>query len=140
MTEPSPLASDLRVVIGQLIRRLRAERRGGLSLSQLMVLGQLDRGGPAGISDLAAGVRVRPQSMAATVAELTEQGLVARSADPGDGRRVLISMTPKGDEALQADRRRREGWLAEAIDQDLTERERKVLAEAVAVLARLAEH
>jgi DNA-binding MarR family transcriptional regulator len=140
MSEPSPLASDLRVVIGTLIRRLRAERRSGLTLSQLTVLGRLDRGGPAGISDLAAGERVRPQSMAATVAELTEQGLVARAQDPGDGRRVMISMTPAGDDALRADRRRREGWLAEAIERDLTERERRVLAEAVAVLARLAEH
>ena len=56
-------------MIGQLIRRLRAERRD-LSLAQVTVLGRLDRGGPAGVSDLAAGERVRPQSMASTVAAL----------------------------------------------------------------------
>ena len=62
MIEPSILASDLRLVIGQLIRRLREERRD-LTLSQVTVLGRLDRLGPASISDLAADERVRPQSM-----------------------------------------------------------------------------
>jgi hypothetical protein len=37
MIEPSMLASDLRLVIGQLIRRLREERRD-LTLSQATVL------------------------------------------------------------------------------------------------------
>ena len=44
-----------------------------------------------------------------------------------------------GQEALAADRRRREGWLADAVQRDLTPREREVLAEATALLARIAE-
>ena len=60
MIEPSMLASDLRLVIGQLIRRLREERRD-LTLSQVTVLGRLDRLGPASTSDLAADERVRPR-------------------------------------------------------------------------------
>ena len=138
MTEPATLASDLRVVIGQLIRRLRAERRD-LSLAQVTVLGRLDRAGPSGVSDLAAGERVRPQSMAATVAALASAGLVSRTPDPGDGRRVLIALTPAGREALAADRRIREGWLADAIRRDLSTKERRTLADAAALLARIAE-
>jgi hypothetical protein len=42
-------------------------------------------------------------------------------------------------EALAADRRRREGWLAGAIERDLSARERRVLADATALLARIAE-
>jgi DNA-binding MarR family transcriptional regulator len=138
MSDTDALASDLRVVIGRLIRRLRAERRG-LGLSQVTVLGRLDRGGPASISDLAAAERVRPQSMADTVASLVDAGLVARGADPGDGRRVVITLTPAGLDALTADRRVREGWLAAAIDGDLSARERRVLEQATALLARLAD-
>lgn len=138
MTEPATLASDLRIVIGRLIRRLRTERRD-LSLAHVTVLGRLDRVGPAGISDLAAGERVRPQSMASTVAALLTAGLVSREPDATDKRRVLIGLTPAGHEALAADRRRREGWLADAIQRDLTARERKVLAEATALLARIAD-
>jgi DNA-binding MarR family transcriptional regulator len=138
MPEPEMLASDLRVVLGRLVRRLRAERRG-MSLAQVTVLGRLDRTGPAAISDLAAGERVRPQSMAATVAALLAAGLVSRTPDARDRRRVLIALTPAGVEALAADRRRREGWLSEAIERDLSPRERRVLADATALLTRIAE-
>jgi DNA-binding MarR family transcriptional regulator len=135
---PSELAADLRVVLGALIRRLRAERTG-MPLGQVAVLGRLDRGGPAGISALAAADRVRPQSMAATVAALQDAGFVARRADPDDGRRALIELTAPGRAALLADRRRREDWLADAIARDLSARERRVLAEATVLLARLAD-
>ena len=64
---------------------------------------------------------------------------MSRAPDAADRRRALIGLTPAGREALAADRRRREGWLADAIQRDLTARERKVLAEATALLARLAE-
>ena len=138
MTEPEALASDLRVVIGQLVRRLRAERRD-LSLAQVTVLGRLDRVGPCGVSDLAAGERVRPQSMASTVAALLATGLVSRAPDPGDRRRVLIALTPAGREALAVDRRRREGWLADAIRGDLSPKEQRALADAAMLLARIAE-
>jgi DNA-binding MarR family transcriptional regulator len=138
VSETDQLASDLRVVIGHLIRRLRAERRD-LSLSQITVLGQLDRGGPSSISKLASGERVRPQSMASTVASLVAAGLAARTQDPADGRRVVITLTAAGRAAVLADRRRREGWLAEAIDRDLSAREQRVLAEATALLRRLAD-
>ena len=138
MTDPEALASDLRVVIGQLVRRLRAERRD-LSLAQVTVLGRLDRVGPRGVSDLAAGERVRPQSMASTVAALLAAGLVSRAPDPGDRRRVLIALTPAGREALAVDRRRREGWLADAIRGDLSPKEQRALADAAVLLARIAE-
>ena len=138
MTEPTALANDLRLVLGRLIRRLRAERRG-LTLGQVTVLGRLDREGPAGTSDLAACERVRPQSMAATVAALTAAGLVERRPDPVDRRRILIALTEHGRETLAADRRRRDAWLAEALQNDLSERERAILAEAATLLARIAD-
>ena len=138
MIEPPALASDLRVVIGRLVRRLRAERRD-FPLARVFVLAHLDRNGPSGISAMAAADRVRPQSMAATVAALEADGLVTRRPDPSDRRRVAIDLTPAGRDVLAADRRRREGWLAEAIARDLSARERRLLADATALLGRLAE-
>ena len=79
MSDPNTLASDLRVVIGRLVRRLRAERRD-VSLAQLTVLGRLDRYGLSGVSAIAAAERVRPQSMASTVAALEAAGLVCAPA------------------------------------------------------------
>ena len=136
-TNSALLASDLRVVLGGLMRRLRAEHR--FSLSQGAVLGRLDRQGPGAVSDLAVAERVRPQSMAQTVAELEAAGLVARRPDPDDRRRALVELTPQGLATLQADRRQREGWLAEGIRDQLTAEEQTVLARAVELLRRLAE-
>jgi DNA-binding MarR family transcriptional regulator len=131
------LASELRVVLGHLIRRLRAEHR--FSLSQGSVLGRLDRQGAQSISRLAAAERVRPQSMSQTVAELELQGYVDRRPDPADRRSTLIELTATGRAALHEDRRRREGWLAEAIEENLSPEERETLDRAVRLMARLAE-
>ncbi len=134
--DSGPLASELRVVLGHLIRRLRTEHR--FSLSQGSVLGRLDRGGPQSTSKLAAAERVRPQSMSQTVAELESQGLVERHADPADGRSALIELTEAGLTELREDRGRREGWLAQALE-SFSDEEREVLDRAVRLLARLGE-
>jgi len=136
-TDTSRLASELRVVLGQLIRRLRAEHR--FPISQGSVLGRLDRQGAQSVSDLAAVERVRPQSMAQTVAELESDGLVSRRPDPDDRRRALVELTEQGRTTLAADRRQREGWLAEAIASDMTAEEQRTLREAVELMRRLAD-
>jgi DNA-binding MarR family transcriptional regulator len=131
------LASELRMVLGHLMRRLRAEHR--FSLSQGAVLGRLDREGTKSIGDLAAAERVRPQSMTQTVSDLEVDGLIARRADPADGRRALVELTEQGLQTLEQDRRQREGWLARAIAEDLSAEEQQVLTQALALLRRLAE-
>jgi DNA-binding MarR family transcriptional regulator len=135
--DPTLLANELRVVLGRLVRRLRAERR--FALSQSAVLGRLDREGPQSVSDLAHSERVRPQSMAQTVGELEQVGLVARRPDPGDRRRALVELTAEGRTVLAAERRRSEGWLAQAIANEMSASERALLSEALEVFRRLAE-
>jgi len=135
--KPAALASDLRLVLGQLMRRLRAEH--SFSLSQGAVLGRLDREGPQSTVELAAAERVRPQSMGQTLAELEAQGLIARRPHETDRRRTLIDLTDDGRRVLAEDRKRRIGWLAEAIGRDLTVEEQEILGRAVELLARLAE-
>ena len=135
--DQSLVASELRVVIGQLVRRLRAEH--GFPLSHGAVLGRLDREGAQSVSDLALAERVRPQSMAQTVSDLEADSYVTRSPDPRDRRRALVKLTERGVATLQADRRHREGWLANAIARDLSDSEQAILADAVPLLRRLAE-
>jgi DNA-binding MarR family transcriptional regulator len=131
------LASELRMVLGHLMRRLRAEHR--FSLSQGAVLGRLDREGTKSIGDLAVAERVRPQSMTQTIGDLEADGLIARRADPADGRRMLVELTEQGRQTLAQDRRQREGWLARAIAEDLSAQEQQVLMQALGLLRRLAE-
>lgn len=132
----APLASDLRVVLGQLIRRLRVEHR--FPIAQGTVLGRLDREGARSVADLAVAERVRPQSMAQTVADLEAPGLVERNPDPSDGRRALVSLTAEGRSTLEADRRHREGWLVKAIE-DLPAADQATVERAIDVLRRVAD-
>jgi DNA-binding MarR family transcriptional regulator len=77
--------------------------------------------------------------MAHTVTELEGDGLIARHPDPADGRRTLVELTPHGLEVLEEDRRNREGWLAQAIAEELSAEEQQVLTEALPLLRRISE-
>jgi DNA-binding MarR family transcriptional regulator len=136
-SEIATSASELRIVLGQLVRRLRSEY--AFPIAQAIVLSRLDREGPQTTSALAAAERVRPQSMAQTLAELETDGLISRRPDPADGRQVLIQLTSAGRDRLHEDRRRREGWLADAIAGGLTPSEQETLIAAVPLLRRLSE-
>ncbi|MGI8411366.1 MAG: MarR family winged helix-turn-helix transcriptional regulator [Solirubrobacteraceae bacterium] len=133
----SALAHELRVTLGRVVRRIRAEP--GPSAGRTAVLGRLDRDGPSSISDLAARERMRPQSMAQTVHDLETAGIVSRRPDPGDGRRAFVEMTAAGLELLQSTRARRETWLTETLERELDADERALLHKALALLSRVAD-
>lgn len=132
------LASDLRLTLGRLVRRARAESTL-LPVGQTAVLGRLDREGPMTTSDLAAAEKVRPQSMARTVSLLQDEGFVAGEPHPTDGRKTLLRIAPAGLEKLVAQRDGREHWLAEVLESELTATERRSLRKSVALLDRLTE-
>ena len=132
------LAHELRVLLGQMRRRLREETgSSGFSPSQLAVLGRLERDGPATVTDLACAEGVRPQSMGATVAHLESVGFLTGRADPGDGRRTLLSLTAACRQWAKKTRAAREDWLLRAIHLHLTASEQSTLAAAVELLKRL---
>ncbi|HEY0307504.1 MAG TPA: MarR family transcriptional regulator [Acidobacteriaceae bacterium] len=134
------MAAELRILLGQLKRRLREESHpSGLTWSQIGVLGLLDRDGPATVTTLAQAEGVRPQSMGATVAVLEEAGLVAGTPDPADGRQTILSLTPACEELIRASRAAREDWLFRVIRTKFTLAEQAELATAVALLKRLVE-
>lgn len=131
-------AHELRVVFGRLRRQLReVAANHELTPSQTSVLSRLAKEGASSASALAAAERVRPQSMAATLAVLDERGLIQRRPDPSDGRRQLVTLTDAGSEWIEGSRRAREEWLACALQERYTEAERKVIIEALALMERL---
>jgi DNA-binding MarR family transcriptional regulator len=137
-TEPARIATDLRAALGPLVRRLRQFRPDGeLTLSQTSVLVRLDREGPATASELAAGEGIRPQSMCTIVGVLAERGLVARTPDPCDGRRVVVSLTAAGRDGLHGARRERARRLTAAITEELSPQEQEQLAAALPLLERI---
>lgn len=73
----------------------------GLSLPQYRVLGFLSLG-PAAAARLAERLTVSRPTLTGVVDGLVEQGLVDRSRDPADRRRVDHTLTPAGRAALAA--------------------------------------
>jgi DNA-binding MarR family transcriptional regulator len=140
--EPDPyqVAAALRLSIGLFLRQLRQVRLGSdLTLPETAALARLDRGGPATSSDLAKLEQISPQSMGATLAGLEARGLVERQADPADGRRVVMSLTDPGLEALRNRRDARTELLAQMLSAGFSEDELKALMAAAPLIERLAQ-
>lgn len=112
---------------------------GDLTFSELLALSRLDQTGPATTSDLARAEQITSQAMGATLAALEARGLVDRHPDPGDGRRVLVSMTKDGRRALRNRRDARTGQMAKALVERFTRSELSALMTAAPLIERLGE-
>ena len=138
--ESARAAADLKVTVGRLVRRLRqAHEVGELTLSETSVLSRLDRDGPAAPSLLAECERVRPQAMTSTLAALEERGLVIRTRDAADGRRVVMTLTAAGRAVIHDRRSASTERLALALESEFTAPERRKLLAVMPLLDRLAE-
>ncbi|SFW73756.1 MarR family winged helix-turn-helix transcriptional regulator [Amycolatopsis australiensis] len=134
-------AGWIRAVVGQLHRRLRqVDNAGILTPSQSAVLNRLHREGPATQGELAAAEHVRQQSMAATLGVLDELGYLARTPDPADRRRVVISLSDAGRDTVRGIQQHREEWLAQALLDELSPAELDAVTRALPLLQRVAEH
>jgi len=132
------LASQLRVSLMRLARRLRNERdpENQLGVGAISVLGVLLRHGEQTVGQLAAHERVRPPSMTRTVNCLVDEGYAVRRPSETDGRSTLVEISERGRQILLADRRRREAWLARQL-KDLTPEERDLLRRVAPLIERL---
>jgi DNA-binding MarR family transcriptional regulator len=145
-----PTNSDVNVDLGRLAGALfvrggrgRGRRRqqavpGDLSFPETAALARLDRDGPATSAELARQEQISPQSMGATLAGLQERGLIARSADPDDGRRVVLTVTDRGRRELTERRRARVEQLTHGLV-GFTDDELAALQTAAPLIERLAQ-
>jgi DNA-binding MarR family transcriptional regulator len=129
----------LRAVIGRLSRRLRPTVAGsGLTPSQISVLFTIVRLGPLRLSELAEIESLNPTMLSRVSADLCEQGLISRSADPGDKRAAFVQATAAGRRMRERIHRERTQALSRHVD-SLDEGQREALWAALPVLEELAE-
>lgn len=134
------MAQRLRIFVGRLRRRMQdASAVHGLSAPQASALARLAMNEPSSASQLAGAERVRPQSMAKTLAALNDLGLIRREHDADDARRQLIYLTDEGRSAALGARASREEWLTEAFEQRFTDAERLLIDQALTLLDRMVE-
>lgn len=131
-------ASELRIAVMRLARRLRRERTDdSLTTSQISALATVERAVTISLGELAALEYVQPPSMTRIVAALELLGLVRRAPHATDGRQVLLEATDAGRQLLTADRQRRDAWLCHRL-RELSDEERATLRSAARIIERLA--
>ncbi|WP_243773107.1 MarR family winged helix-turn-helix transcriptional regulator [Actinomadura barringtoniae] len=139
-TEAERVASALMVGIRLLVRRIRqTQTEDDLTLPESSALARLDRGGPSTAAELARREQISPQSISATLGRLEGRGLVERRTDPSDGRRVVLSVSPAGAEALNNRRNARTQLLTEALSEGFSPEELESLLAAAPLIERLAQ-
>jgi DNA-binding MarR family transcriptional regulator len=126
------LAERLAFVAGSINRRLRPPA-DALTHVALSALASVDRFGEVRPGDLARIEGIAAPGMTRLVSEMEGRGLVARSADPDDGRSQLIRLTEDGLAAVAEARHERAAGMA-AILQEVPPAELATLERAVTVL------
>lgn len=133
------VGAQVRGVLATLYRRIRQSRQiGDLTMPESSMLVRLQQGGPMTAAALAKLEQISPQAISVTGAALDAKGLIRRSADPADGRRVILSLTSPGDATVQARRDARDQNFNRALSA-LSAQERRRLLQAIPVLERLVE-
>ena len=136
----APLAVRLAVAIKRLRARFREAAWAGVELpiAHVAVIKRLRDEGPTTASGLAAAEHVTHQAITQTLTALKRRGLVRSKADPTDGRKSVISVTPAGNRLFQSAIASRDAWLARAIESVVSPRERGALQGSIELLERLA--
>lgn len=140
-TEPTQVqpAARLRILIGRLARRLRQTQAGaGLTPTQLSVLATVVRQGPLGLALLSQLEGINPTMLSRIVAKLSGRGLVARRADPLDGRAAMLLPTDRGRRLQRRIQAERNDVLGQRLEK-LPAAQRKLLMEAIPALEALAD-
>jgi DNA-binding MarR family transcriptional regulator len=107
-----------------------------LSLTSAATLATLERSGPCRLTVLADREAVTQPAMTQLVARLQAAGLVARAADPADGRVVQVAITDAGKAVLARRRAVRAERLA-AMLAGLPEEQQAALAAALPAMDAL---
>lgn len=115
-------------LIGQAMQSLRrivraledysraVERAFGLTGPQVWALWELGEYGPMSLKDLAARMQLEPSTVVGVIDRLALKGLVQRGPDPGDGRRISLTLTEKGQVILAKAPHPAQGHLLKGLE------------------------
>lgn len=92
------------------------EKRFGLTGPQLWALWELGRLGPCALKDLAGKMKLDSSTVVGVVDRLVGKGLVLRSPDTHDRRRISVKLTPAGGRILAAAPHPAQGHLLAGLE------------------------
>jgi DNA-binding MarR family transcriptional regulator len=135
---PTELASQLRLGVMRLSRRLRQHAPRDITPSQLSALAVIARDGRLTLSQLAEAERVQPPTITRVVDALVQRGLVERLPSETDRRVAWVAPTAAGLALVEEIRQRRDAYLARHL-RALPPDDLDLLARAAELLERLME-
>ena len=130
------LVGRLRLSVARLARLLRQQDESGMTPTMTATLATIAREGPLTLGALAAAEQVAPPTVTKAIDKLEAEGLVERIIDENDRRVCRVQITAAGHRQIEANRSRRNAWLADQLAA-LSADERERLAAAVDVLEHL---
>ena len=142
-TQPERDGQAVRLAVA--VSKLRAGLRDArweatdLSMTQVSILRFLQEHGSGTAAELAVAEHISPQAVAQQLRGLKERGYVSTTIDADDRRKTVIASTAAGSALLDDVLKRRESWLARAIEETVRPEERVDLERAIIVLERLGE-
>ena len=88
---------------------------GAAEAAAFQVLDAIESGGPLTVNGVADAIGVDQPRASRLVARAVEAGLVRRGADPDDGRRSVLALTPRGARVLAEGQRTRRAAVEAAL-------------------------
>jgi DNA-binding MarR family transcriptional regulator len=101
--------------------------RDSMDRAAYLLLSRLDQDGPTGVKALATGMGIDSSTVTRQVAPLVDSGLVSRTADPHDGRAVVLQLSARGSDRLAEVRSSRRRLML-LLTKDWSEEERVVFS------------
>lgn len=135
------LASNLRIVISRLIKKLRIKSETGvkLSLTERSTMALLDQHKELQPNELAAMEKITTQSMSQILNHLLELGYIHRRISKTDRRKAIISLSKGGKNILNKVRNEHDEWLYKALREACTVKEQDMLRRALTPLNKLVD-
>ena len=130
------LSTDLRIACLRIARRNRFESALSVAPHQVAVLVRVEQGATSA-REIARWERLSAATVSRTIATLVDLGLVTRSANAADGRRIDLSITDEGRRVLAEAPQAREEWMASRLAQ-LSSAEVASLERALPALEKIA--
>ena len=112
----------------------RLQRSRGITGPQRLVLRLVGHFGTASPGDLALVLHVHPSSITGVLRRLERTRLIRRTRDPGDGRRSILVLTPRGRHLVKDSK----GTVEAAVQTTLTRFPQKRIDAVRDVLTALA--
>jgi DNA-binding MarR family transcriptional regulator len=135
------LASDLRMVITRLIKKLRIKSTTGekLSLTERSTIALLDQHKELLPNELAAMEKITTQSMSQILNHLLDLGYITRRISKTDKRKSIITLSKTGQNILYKVRNERDEWLKKALQETCSSKEQEMLRRVIVPLTRLVD-